>query len=179
MKRSFYYFLLLSTPLFIFSGCPENRELTSKYEPVYIEREELENSIRTIGPKPIKVASKIVSLNSYILMVEQYKGIHIIDNTDIYNPIKKGYIVIPGVKDIAIKDNIIYANSATDLVSIDVTNYYDVKVIDRKTDFFEEPLPPDISANERERLIISTRPSDEAIILAWESKYDSDEELHF
>lgn len=149
---------------------------TTNYTPVYIERIDLETSIRTLAPKPIKTASKIITINDLILIVNQYKGIHIINNSTIQSPENISYIVIPGVKDIACRDGIIYANSAIDLIAIDISNIQKgIKVIDRKMNYFEEPLPPDIEYGIR--FIAPNRPTETSILMAWETLYD--DELHF
>lgn len=149
---------------------------TTNYIPIYIERSDLEASIRTLAPKPIKTASKVVTINNLILIVNQYKGIHIINNSTIQSPENISYIVIPGVKDITYKDGIIYANSAIDLIAINISNIQDgINVIDRKLNYFEEPLPPDIENGDR--FIAPNRPTETSILMAWETLHD--DELHF
>lgn len=170
--------LPLIAVLVCLTGCPEREEISSKYSPVFIERPELENAVRILDPKPIIQGGKIATINNYILLVDIYKGVHIIDNSDVYNPKAVKYLVIPGVKDIAMKNGIVYANSSTDLIAFDITDINHSKVIDRRKDFFKEPLPPDISEGERFALTVD-RPNDTSIILAWELKNGDDEEFHF
>ena len=177
--KTFFKIAPLIALLLCLTGCPEKGEdITSKYIPVFIERSELEKAVRILDPKPIIQGGKIATINNYILLVDIYKGVHIIDNSDVYNPKPFKYLVIPGVKDISMKDGIVYANSSTDLIAFDITNLNSSKVIDRRKDFFKEPLPPDVSEDQRYALTID-RPTDTSIILAWQLKNGDDEEFHF
>ncbi|MDO9039994.1 MAG: hypothetical protein Q7U65_01320, partial [Bacteroidota bacterium] len=57
------------------------------------------------------------------------------------NPQNKGFIEIPGNVDIAIKDNILYADSYIDLVSIDISSFASIKETGRVKKIFPYTLP--------------------------------------
>jgi hypothetical protein len=59
---------------------------------------------------------------STIFLSEINKGIHIIDNSDPAHPVQTAFLNIPGNEDIAIKDNILYADMYTDMLAIDISN---------------------------------------------------------
>ncbi|MFX8653166.1 hypothetical protein ABTM19_20785, partial [Acinetobacter baumannii] len=71
---------------------------------------------------------KICIKDNYIFLAEKEKGIHIIDNSDPSNPINKAFISIPGNEDLAINNQILYADCYTDLLAIDISNITNIYV---------------------------------------------------
>ena len=53
-------------------------------------------------------------------MAETGKGIHVIDNTDPQNPRRVGFVELIGNADISVRNNIMYADTYTDLVWFDL-----------------------------------------------------------
>ena len=64
---------------------------------------------------------KIYIKGDYIFINEKKEGIHVIDNSDPSNPRNISFIAIPGNLDIAVMGNILYGDSYTDLVAVDIT----------------------------------------------------------
>lgn len=65
----------------------------------------------------------------------------IIDNTDPSDPQVLKFIKIPGNIDLAVKDNILYADCYIDLVVIDISDLSDIKEIYRIEDVFSYSIP--------------------------------------
>ena len=63
-------------------------------------------------------------------------GVHIIDNSDPYNPTKLAFISIPGVRDAVVKDGILFADNITDIVSIDISNLSQIQLTNRLKDIY-------------------------------------------
>lgn len=114
----------------------------SAYTPVIMERQDLEKSIRLIGPQEIEEYGKIYIKDSLLFINEKYEGIHVVDNRNPSNPENLAFIVIPGNIDISIVNDIIYADNAVDLVAIKYTGD-NVTIVDRNRNVFPELLPPD------------------------------------
>ena len=87
------------------------------------------------------VVGKIYFYQDYILVNEKYEGIHIIDNSDPSNPQSTNFICIPGNIDIAVKDDILYADSYTDLIAIDISDIGNIQIVKRFEDVFPWVLP--------------------------------------
>lgn len=146
MYKYFILFLAL-----IFSGCemsndPESlidNQGNTQYKPVLMEKADLDKTISFSEPQAMIQPGKFYVYPPYVLVNERFEGIHIIDNSDPYNPQPKGFIRIPGCADMAVKNNILYADNATDLVSIDITDPLSPKLIDRDKDVFPDLIPPD------------------------------------
>lgn len=128
------------------SSCIKRSEpIFTSYTPILIDKESLNKSVVFKPSTNIENPNKIYYKDEYIFISESLKGIHIIDNSNKKNPINRGYISIPASADMAIKDNILYADNATDLLAIDLSKVANNQfpVVKRIKDIFPEPLPPD------------------------------------
>jgi hypothetical protein len=104
--------------------------------------EDLREAVKKSNPQELKKPGKIYFKDNYIFINEFFKGIHVIDNNDPSKPVSKGFIDIPGNVDIAIKENILYADSYIDLVAIDISNMNDIKETYRIKNVFPYAVPP-------------------------------------
>ena len=69
-----------------------------------------------------RVLPEVIRNGDYIFVNDVNKGIHIIDNTNPVIPKAFAYIKIPGNEDISVKDDFLYADSASDLLVFDISN---------------------------------------------------------
>jgi hypothetical protein len=131
--------LLLFLPALLLSSCSDDCETTVTYtvqEPVYMMRAELRNSFKINGARVLEQPGKIYAKGSYLFINELNEGIHIIDNSDPAAPLPINFVEIPGNIDMAVKGNILYADSFIDLVAIDISNPRDVKLVSRVENIF-------------------------------------------
>jgi hypothetical protein len=91
------------------------------YVPVY-SAGSVYNDIRIEGPKATSASGKIYAYESYLFQVEQYEGIHIIDNTVPKAAHKVAFLKVPQCTELAIKSNHLYTNNLNDLVVFDLSN---------------------------------------------------------
>jgi hypothetical protein len=131
-------------PLFILAvtaiRCSENCTVTNTsyyWEPVYTSYAELRASVYTADPIEITAPGKIYFKDNFLYINEVGKGIHVIDNTDPSSPEPKSFINIPGNYDLAIRNNILFADSYVDLVAIDISVVGEEKEIGRANNMFE------------------------------------------
>lgn len=158
--------LLLPTTLTLLSLSPVFKNYT-EYSPILMKRNTLNNSIKYTEAKQICNTGKIYFKDNYIFLNEKYQGIHIINNQNPQKPQNIGFIVIPGCIDIAIKNNILYADNAVDLVAIKLNqNYTKLSVVKRIKNTFPEIAPPD-GKNLKPTYKIENRPEN-TIIIGWE-----------
>ncbi len=92
------------------------------YKPVYKTTAEVRANIKSNTPRPVERPGKLYLFGKYIFLNEIDKGIHVIDNTNPSNPQNIAFIDIPGNMDIAVKEDILYADLYTDLIAIDIAN---------------------------------------------------------
>ncbi len=111
-------------------------EPPSTYYPVFMTRAELDGSVKYVADsRPIVTPGKIWAAGNLIFVVDNFRGVHVFDNTDPRNPRAVGYIVAPGCVDIAVRGDIVYLDNAVDLVALDLSTG---TVADRIRNFFPE-----------------------------------------
>lgn len=92
------------------------------YKPVF----SVDSSILKIsatGPQPVKIPGKIYVKGNLIFQNDLGSGIHVIDNTNPSAAGPVGFIKILGNSEISIKGNMLYANSFTDLVVVNIEDW--------------------------------------------------------
>jgi len=88
-----------------------------EYIPMLMDRTELEASVQLVGSAlPIRNPGRIYIYQNWLLLVEQYKGIHLIDNTDPAHPVRKDFLRVPGCQSMAVRNGVLYVDNAVDLV---------------------------------------------------------------
>jgi len=116
----------------------------SQYEPVIMSRESFENSIRFTEIQPMRNAGKIYVKDQYVFIVDRNKGVHIYNNQNPSNPSEYTFLEIPGVTDLAIRNNYIFVNQSVDLVALNVNfNAKTVEVTKRIRQTFPVKVSPD------------------------------------
>lgn len=114
------------------------------YKPIYVSTAGVHN-IKMMPAQPIAQAGKILLSGTTLLVSDKNRGVHIIDNTNPANPIKKAFISIPGNKEVSKRGNYLYVDNHTDLVTIKVVSFDSVAVLDRKTNVFRNEQFPEFS----------------------------------
>jgi hypothetical protein len=107
----------------------------------FISSEELRASVAKEENVDLKNPGKIYFKDNYIFIIEELKGIHIFDNTDPANPVKKTFIKVPGAMDMVISGNFLYADSFVDLVILDVHDVNNVTEVGRVKELLPYTLP--------------------------------------
>ena len=87
----------------------------------FISLKELRNGISN-GTATLEKPGKIYVKDNYLFINELKKGIHVIDNTNPATPKFVSFINIPGNIDMAVVDNVLYADSYSDMVVINIEN---------------------------------------------------------
>ena len=144
MKNAVKTSVLLFVLAAFFSACSDRTVERITYTanvPVYMPFSEFRTSFRKGDTLEINLPGKIYFKDGYLFVNEYGKGIHVIDNSDPANPKKIAFYEIMGNVDMAIKGNILFADSYIDLVAIDITDINDPKETGRLTNIFPEVVP--------------------------------------
>lgn len=141
------FFCLLLGVLTLNAACLRRVDSTplTKYTPIFIKKSILVSSIKLNAPTVINEIAKIYISGNYIYISEKYKGVHVIDNSNPSNPVKKAFLTIPGCVDIAVKNDALYADNTVDLICIDLIALQNghLNIVKRLSDVFPELAPPD------------------------------------
>lgn len=142
MKKTIPFFLALI--LFILTGFDNEQVYYGPYNPVFMLRSEMEKNVKLEGPKAILNPGKIYLKDHLIFINEKYRGIHVIDNTNPEDPTNIAFINVDGCIDIAMKNNVLYADNAVDLIAIKLDEHMtEIEVTERIKNTFPEPVSPE------------------------------------
>lgn len=123
----------------LFTSCEKDDaggEFYNVAVPIVKPIEEFRAMVKISEPRAITEAGKIYTYGDYVFINDDQKGVHIIDNTDHRNPVKIKFLEIPLNTDIAVKDNMLFANSAMDLVVFDLGDMNNIKEEGRMKNVF-------------------------------------------
>jgi hypothetical protein len=142
MKSIFQYsFVALLVVSAMLTGCEQDKcTRTAEYtafEPVYKRIDEMRLPSTYVAAKNLTSPGKIFYYKGYLLINEMNLGIHVIDNSNPEAPQNLGFIEIPGNLDMAVHDDILYADSYLDLVAIDITTPTAPVEVERVNDVFQ------------------------------------------
>lgn len=124
----------------------EPSEPEAAYRPVYLNEVQT-NRVVQQAARSLEVPGKIYVYGAYLLINEVQKGIHIIDNRNPNEPLPISFIRIPGNMDMAVRNNILYADNHRDLIALDLQNLNEIRLIKRVPNAFPqvENYPPEFN----------------------------------
>lgn len=109
--------------------------------PIYVQEDEL-NDIKNEASHPRLTSGPIFSKDSLLFITEVYRGIHVYNVKDSLNIRYLTFFKIPAITDFTISGDRLYADSWTDLVTIDISDIYSISTVNRENDAFEPILAP-------------------------------------
>ncbi|GLB49197.1 hypothetical protein [Neptunitalea lumnitzerae] len=116
----------------------------SMYNPVYMTRDALQESVAITPSKSIENSGKIYVKDNFLFIGEKYEGFHVFNNANPANPNQIAFIQVPGATDIAIKNDVIYINNAIDLVALQMDYASEtIQITKRIENAFPQMLSPD------------------------------------
>src|SRR5690606_23338861 len=128
---------------------------------------ELRSAVKQQTPRSLVNPGKIYFKDGFIFINEELKGIHVIDNRDPHNPVNSAFIEIPGNIDMAIKNDVLYADSYIDLVAIDISDVNNPKEVERITEVFPYTVPEVKDAS----LLMAELDEKKGVVVDWEIDY--------
>ena len=136
MKRLLLFPIL--TLIFALSSCEDQNDsdLVTVAVPVTQSIADFRASVKVQEAKNIQESGKIYAWRDYIFINDKNEGVHIIDNSDPFNPQNFKFLKIPRNMDIAIKDEKLYADNGMDLVVFDISDINNIKETARVKDVF-------------------------------------------
>jgi hypothetical protein len=129
-------------------ACTDDCETTRTYRttvPVTFSLQQIRTGIASEAPLDLTNPGKIYVKDNYLFINEIKKGIHIFDNSNPEKPLNVAFLKIPGVVDMAVKENTLYADNYTDIVAFDISDPKSIKETGRVKDVFTNGLTDGIS----------------------------------
>ena len=172
--------LLLFAIAGMFMACEQTYTEKISYqinEPVFMPFSEFRSSVKLSDEShTLSDYGKICFYDNYLYISEPGKGIHIIDNRNPASPKVSGYIELLGNFDLAIRNNLLYADSYIDLVWFNISNPAQPQLKGRLEGAFPESLP--VIENEYGMDYALCYPEDKetkGIIVGWKLKERTEE----
>lgn len=136
------YLILGSLALLMFSCTKDTGTIELTYfkaEAIYGSLEESRATELNAVASEIENPGKIYIGEDFILIGEEDKGVHVIDNSNPSNPINTNFINIPGNKEFFVEGDKLYAESIYDFVKIDISNLQNATLDARINDVIATP----------------------------------------
>ncbi|GAB3643451.1 hypothetical protein [Spirosoma arcticum] len=162
----------------LLDGCIESRSTepaTDKwdtYRPIYSSYDQI-RTVETLAPRPIRTPGKIYVKDGFLFINDVGQGIHIVDNHDPANPIKLSFVAVPGVREVAIKDSILYTDNIVDLVALNVADPRNVRLVKRIENAFPYTAYPPMR-----NVRFECPDSDKGLIVGWEKTDQKDAQCY-
>ena len=168
--RSIFYLIAFSFIIFSCSS-DDNYEYVEVATPEIMSKTDFRKSTEIMAPQHIQKTGKIYAYKDYIFVSDTNKGIHVIDNSNPKNPQSIKFIKVLGNEDISIKDDFLYADSATDLVVFDISDMNSISLIERIKDVFNiyDLWQPNIEFDEIDYSSVNFTIED-SVIIGWTTK---------
>ncbi len=164
--------------LILCSSCDNddtNFEFVNVATAEFMSKSEFRSSVDIVAPQPIQFPGKIYAYQDYVFVNDVNKGVHIIDNTNPVTPKAIAYIKIPGNEDISVKDNFLYADSATDLLVFNISNINAISLVERLEDVFT--IYNSHTPNEADAVDYNEFDFETDVIIGWSLKRERREKL--
>jgi hypothetical protein len=110
-------------------------------KPIYLPLAEF-SDIKNLLPQSIEQSGTIFLRDTLFFMLENKKGIHVFNLQDTVNTAALTFFSIPAITDFTISGDRLYADSWKDLVTIDISNLYQIKEVGRNKDVFQPVFYP-------------------------------------
>ena len=110
-------------------------------EPVYLSYTDLREAVNVKSAQDIIQPGKLYFKDHNIFVNEYMTGIHVVDNSDPSDPKILKFIEVPGNVDLAVKQNILYADSYVDLVALDISDLENIREVARVENAFPYMVP--------------------------------------
>ncbi len=142
MKSTHFLLAILAIAItFTLQNCVKDKcsqtKTFYKYTPVYKKLDQIRQDIRMEGATELVNPGNLYYYQNYLFIAEEKKGIHIYDNSDASHPRNLAFIAIPGASNMAVRNNILYADNYIDLLAIDISDPLNAKINCRVNNVFK------------------------------------------
>ncbi len=142
MKKVIFPLFILAT--LAFQSCTKDfgkvQVTYTKATAVYSDLSEIRDISLKGEIQPVDNPGKIFVAEEVILIGEEEKGVHVIDNSDPANPVPMAFINIPGNREFYVENNHLYAESIYDMVKINIANTSEPVLVSRVENAFAQEI---------------------------------------
>ncbi|MEM7574736.1 MAG: hypothetical protein AAF433_17655 [Bacteroidota bacterium] len=140
MQRTKYLLFACLGMMLTFSSCLRDEcdaVLTYVgYEPIIIYPEDFRVTIQATGPQELCEPAGFYYYQNHLMIIERNEGLHIINNSNPAAPRSLSFLPVKGAQAVAVSNDVLYINNATDLVTFDLTDLSSPQMLGRTEDVF-------------------------------------------
>ena len=142
MKKLLPFSWLLPAIIVLFSGCIKDK-VSRTYQimrPIYEDKAVVLSNVKGGAAQQLSKPGKIFIRGNYLYINEIDKGVHIYDNSNPSEPRQISFINIPGNLDVAVSGHYLYADMYSDLLTIDIGDPLNAKLVDTSLYVFPDRI---------------------------------------
>lgn len=135
-KINAYLFAIGIFSIFCCFDCEDDDR--SVMSPIYYPDTLDISTIEVLLPQPFEDLGNLVLYQDKMFIVDQLKGVHVIDNSNPEDPKNTAFIRIPSVTQATMDDGHLIVNFLSHLLVLDVRNLPNLKITDQIRDYYGE-----------------------------------------
>ena len=103
--------------------------------------------IESLPPQPIINITQTASSGDLLFSLDLDLGVHVVNNADPRQPLSISFIQVPGIRTMSVDSRFLYANNFADLVTIDISDPTNARLVDRDPNFYQSfpEFPPNFN----------------------------------
>ena len=138
MHRLKFFFPVLFLLITVATGCSDKTvQVFNANQPVYQDLATWRaTTFALAAPTALQHPGKIYIYNNLLIVNELLKGVHIYDNANPSAPVDLGFLPVHANMDIAVRNNVMYLDSYSDLLSFDISDPRNPRFLTRINDVF-------------------------------------------
>ena len=133
--------VLFLSVLMLFGGCTECTKTIYYTEkvPIYVHMDVIRDSTSIQGVRAISHVDVIKHSNSAYALMDENKGVHVVDRSNVLDPVMAGYIEVAQCKAIELKGSYLYVVQASDLLVFDLSDMANIQLTKRLKNVVHQP----------------------------------------
>ena len=106
------------------------------YEPVIVYPDDFRVTIEATSPQELCAPAGFYYYQNHLMVIERNEGLHIINNNNPAAPRSVSFLPVKGAQALAVRNDVLYINNVTDLVTFDLSDPTSPQMLGRTEDVF-------------------------------------------
>ena len=138
LKKSLPFFLVAMMSLPMFNACKKDEFKRSIWVKKGQSVQDIRASFSVEAPRAITHPAGVYRSGNLLFLLQENEGIGIMDITNPASPIDKAFIKLSSNSHVVVKSNVLIADNGVDLVSIDISDLNQIRLVNRIQNVFTE-----------------------------------------
>jgi hypothetical protein len=138
LKNSMPFLLVAIIPLLIFNACNKDEFKRTIWVKKGQSVKDIRASFSVEAPRAITHPAGVYRSGNLLFLLQENEGIGIMDITNPAAPVDKAFIKLLSNSHVVVKSNVLIADNGVDLVSIDISDLNQIRLVNRIQNVFSE-----------------------------------------